>query len=154
MRVPAHGHDGFVAGVTLRPVKAFFDHPAPLAFAHRGYSPTGLENTMLAFSAAVQLGYRYSETDVRATSDGTAVIFHDARLDRLAGRPSRIRDVTWTEIRHTRIRGVEPIPTLEDVLDAWPDLRWNIDVKDPAAVSPFAHAIERTRSHDRVCVAS
>ena len=134
--------------------KPFFDHPAPLAFAHRGYSPTGLENTMLAFAGAVELGYRYIETDLRATADGTAVTFHDACLDRLTGRPGRIRDLSWAEVSRARVRGVEPIPTLEEVLDAWPELRWNIDVKDPAAVLPFARAIERTRAHDRICVAS
>jgi glycerophosphoryl diester phosphodiesterase len=54
------------------------------------------------------------------------------------------------EVRQARVRGLEPIPTLEQVLDAWPELRWNIDIKDPAAVSPFAQAIERTRAHHRV----
>jgi glycerophosphoryl diester phosphodiesterase len=133
---------------------AFFDHPVPLAFAHRGYSPAGLENTMSAFDAAVDLGYRYIETDVRATADGTVVTFHDARLDRLTDRPGRLRDQSWSEIKHARVRGVEPIPRLEDALDAWPELCWNIDVKDPAAVPAFARAIERTRAHHRVCVAS
>ena len=33
---------------------------------------------------------------------------------------------------------------LEEVLDAWPDMRWNVDVKDPAAVTPFVRAVERT----------
>ena len=138
----------------LPTVKPFFDHPAPLAFAHRGYSPTGLENTMQAFAAAVELGYRYIESDVRTTADGVVVTFHDPRLDHLTGRPGRLRELPWTEVRQARVRGLEPIPTLEQVLDAWPELRWNIDIKDPAAVSPFAQAIERTRAHHRVCVAS
>jgi glycerophosphoryl diester phosphodiesterase len=144
-----------MTGLSMRPpVKPFFDHPAPLAFAHRGYSPAGLENTMQAFAAAVELGYRYVETDVRSTADGVAVTFHDARLARLTGRTGRIRDLTWNEVRQARVHGVEPIPTIEDILDAWPDLRWNVDVKDPAAVTPFARAVERTRAHERVCVAS
>jgi glycerophosphoryl diester phosphodiesterase len=134
--------------------KPFFDHPAPLAFAHRGYSPTGLENTMRAFAAAVELGYRYIETDVRATADGLAVTFHDARLERLVGRPGRIGDLPSFDLKTALVGGVEPIPALEEVLGTWPDLRWNIDVKDPAAVSSFARAVERTRAHDRVCVAS
>jgi glycerophosphoryl diester phosphodiesterase len=139
----------------MRPrTKPFFDHPAPLAFAHRGYSPAGLENTMRAFADAVELGYRYIETDLRVTADGTAVTFHDARLDRLTGRPGRIRDLSWAEVSQARVGGLEPIPRLEEVLDAWPELRWNIDVKDPAAVPPFARAIERTRAHHRICVAS
>jgi glycerophosphoryl diester phosphodiesterase len=136
------------------PVRAFLDHPTPIAFAHRGYSPTGLENTMQAFAAAVELGYRYIETDVRATADGVAVTFHDAQLERLTGRPGPLRDLSWADVSQARVGGIEPIPALEEVLDAWPELRWNVDVKDPAAVQPFARAIERTRAHDRVCVAS
>ena len=144
-----------MTGLFMRPaVKPFFDHPAPLAFAHRGYSPAGLENTMRAFAAAVELGYHYVETDVRATANGVAVTFHDARLDRLTGHPGRIRDLSWREVGSARVGGVEPIPMLEEVLDAWPDMRWNVDVKDPAAVTPFVRAVERTRAHDRVCVAS
>ena len=144
-----------MTGLFMPPaVKPFFDHPAPLAFAHRGYSPAGLENTMRAFAAAVELGYHYVETDVRATANGVAVTFHDARLDRLTGRPGRIRDLSWREVGSARVGGVEPIPMLEEVLDAWPDMRWNVDVKDPAAVTPFVRAVERTRAHDRVCVAS
>ena len=144
-----------MTGLSMRPVvKPFFDHPGPLAFAHRGYSPAGLENTMQAFAAAVGLGYRYIESDVRTTADGVAVTFHDSRLDRLTGHSGRIRDLAWAEVRQALVHGIEPIPKLEEVLDAWPSLRWNIDVKDPAAVSPFAQAVERTRAHDRVCVAS
>jgi glycerophosphoryl diester phosphodiesterase len=134
--------------------RAYFDWPGPLAFAHRGYSEDGLENSMAAFSAAVDLGYRYLETDVRATRDGVPVTFHDATLDRVTDRTGRIADLPWPAVRQARIGGTEPVARLEDVLDAFPDVRMNIDVKDAAAVSPLARAVDRTRSHDRVCIAS
>lgn len=133
---------------------AYFDWPGPLAFAHRGFTPEGLENSMVAFSAAVELGYRYLETDVRATRDGVPVTFHDGTLDRVTDRTGRIAEQPWVEVRKARIGGIEPVTRLEDVLDAWPDVRLNIDVKDAAAVAPVARAIDRTGAHDRVCIAS
>ena len=61
---------------------------APLALAHRGFSLDGLENSMAAFRAAVDLGFRHLETDVHTTADGVLVLFHDKTLDRItAGRP-------------------------------------------------------------------
>lgn len=134
--------------------RAFFDTPAPLAFAHRGFSPDGLENSMRAFSAAVTLGYRYLETDIRASRDGVAIAFHDPTLDRITDRSGRIIDLDWAEVSRALIGGTEPIARLDEVLDAWPDIRLNIDVKDPSSVAPVANSIERTRAHDRVCVAS
>lgn len=128
--------------------------PPFAALAHRGFSRDGLENSLAAFAAAVDLGYRYVETDAHATSDGVAVALHDATLDRTTDGHGRVRDLPWREVRAARIGGVEPVPLLEDVLGSFPDVRVNIDVKEPAGIFPVAEVIERTRSHDRVLVAS
>ena len=128
--------------------------PPFAALAHRGFSRDGLENSLAAFAAAVDLGYRYVETDAHATSDGVAVALHDATLDRTTDGHGRVRDLPWREVRTARIGGVEPVPLLEDVLGSFPDVRVNIDVKEPAGIFPVAEVIERTRSHDRVLVAS
>jgi len=122
--------------------------------AHRGFSLDGLENSMAAFAAAVDLGLTYLETDVHATSDGVLLAFHDDRLDRVTDGHGLLAEQTWSQLRGARIGGVEPIPLLEDILGTWPDVRVNIDVKASPAVQPLIRTIRRTRSVDRVCVAS
>nr|WP_269813508.1 glycerophosphodiester phosphodiesterase [Ornithinimicrobium sediminis] len=122
--------------------------------AHRGFSREGLENSMAAFAAAVDLGLRYVETDVHATSDEVVVAFHDESLDRVTDRSGAITALPWREVREARIGGVEPVPTLEDLLGTWPQLRVNIDIKTPGAITPTVRVIERARAHDRVCIAS
>ncbi len=138
-----------------RPARfAFLEHDGILAFAHRGGSEAGPENSMVAFEAAVRLGYRYVETDVHCTRDGVLVAFHDARLDRLTDRVGRIAALDYAEVREARIAGAEPIPLLEDILGAWPELKVNIDPKHDNAVAPLAAAIRRTAALERVCVGS
>lgn len=122
--------------------------------AHRGFDLGGLENSMRAFEAAVRLGYRYVETDVHATRDGHVVAFHDDTLDRVTDGAGRITEMSWRQVSRTRIGGVEPVPLLEDLLGSWPELRVNIDIKSPGAILPLVRVIERTHSHDRVCVTS
>ena len=133
---------------------AFLDHPRPLAFAHRGGAAHAPENSWRAFEHAVGLGYGYLETDVQATADGVLIAFHDRTLDRLTGQPGRVCRLTLKEIAGARIGGIEPIPVLEDVLGAWPDVRFNIDVKDAPAIAPLARVLRRTSAWDRVCVVS
>ena len=50
--------------------------------AHRGARSLAPENTMPAFLKAWQVGAHGIETDVRVTSDGTLVLFHDNTLRR------------------------------------------------------------------------
>lgn len=132
----------------------YLDHPGPLAFAHRGGAIGAPENTMRAFERTVRLGYTYIETDVHATADGELVVFHDDTLDRLTDLSGPISALPYREVARARVLGSEPIPRLEDVLGTWPDMRFNIDVKEARAVAPFARALRRTGTADRVCVAS
>jgi glycerophosphoryl diester phosphodiesterase len=133
---------------------AFLDHPRPIAFAHRGGAAHAPENSWRAFEHAVGLGYRYLETDVQATSDGVLIAFHDRTLARVTGRPGRIARMNHQDVANALIDGTEPIPLLEDLLGAWPDVRFNIDLKDAPAVEPLAAVLRRTGAWDRICVTS
>ena len=133
---------------------AYLDAPTPLAFAHRGGAAHGDENTVEAFVRAIGLGYRYIETDVHATADGVAVVFHDATLERMTGEKGRIASLRWADLATVRVGGAAVVPRLEDVLDAWPEVRFNIDVKAAAGIVPTVRAVTRTGAGDRVLLAS
>src|SRR3954467_6672563 len=122
--------------------------------AHRGGAIEHLENTMPAFQACVDLGYRYLETDVRLTADGVLVAFHDATLERVTDLTGRIEHLTWAEISSARIGGREPIVRLEDLLGAWPDVRFNLDIKAAGALAPLVRTVRRLKVADRICLGS
>ncbi|MFI1288820.1 glycerophosphodiester phosphodiesterase [Streptomyces sp. NPDC020792] len=132
----------------------YLDHPGPIPFAHRGGAADGLENTVAQFRQAAGLGYRYMETDVHATADGRLVAFHDATLDRVTDGAGRIADLPWEDVRQARVGGREPVPLFAELLETFPGVRWNVDVKAEPALRPLLDLIERTNAWDRVCVGS
>lgn len=138
----------------MRQLVPYLDAPGPLGFAHRGGAAAGDENTTAAFARAVGLGYRYIETDTHATADGVAVVFHDDTLRRLLGRPGRMIDLRWADLRTERVGGAAAVPRLDEVLDAYPQVRFNIDAKTDHAVRPTLQVVERLKAHQRVLLAS
>lgn len=138
----------------MRQQVPYLDTPGPLGFAHRGGAAAGDENTTAAFARAVGLGYRYIETDTHATADGVAVVFHDDTLQRLLGRPGRMIDLRWADLRTLRVGGAAAVPRLEEILDAYPDTRFNIDAKTGPSVAPTVEVVRRAGAHDRVLLAS
>lgn len=127
------------------------------AFAHRGGAGhpdlIGLENTRAAFQHAYDQGFRYLETDVHATRDGVLVAFHDAELDRLTNSTGRIRNLTLAEVSRATIHG-HPIPTMAELLDAFPGVHWNVDLKSDEAVAALLELIDDRGVHDRFTVAA
>lgn len=109
---------------------------------------------MLAFALAVAAGSPYLETDVHATRDGIAVISHDADLRRVAGRDQRLLDLDLADVKTIRLGREHEIPTLDEALDAFPDTRFNVDLKSDEAVAPAVRAIARVRATDRVLLTS
>ncbi len=136
----------------------FFDAPTPLAFAHRGGAllpeNDGIENTQRAFQNAVDLGYRYLETDVHCSRDAVVYAFHDVELTRMTGTVSGFHDLDSGGIDAMRADGREPIPRLADLLEAFPNARFNIDAKSDDVVDPLLEVLRDADALDRVCLAS
>lgn len=132
----------------------YLDWPDVIALAHRGGASDNPENTMPAFRHAVDLGYTYLETDVHATADGVLVAFHDPDLSRTCRRPGRIGELSFAEVSAARVDGVEPIPPFLELLEEFPEARFNIDCKADSAVEPLIRDLRRLDCLDRVCVGS
>lgn len=142
----------------------FLDLPKPLVMAHRGGQGLWPPNTLYAFRRAVELGVDVLEMDIHLTKDGVIVVRHDPTVDATTDGKGAIAEMTLEEIQALdagytwtsdggktfpfRGRGFT-IPTLEEVLAAFKDTRFNIDIKpqDPAIVPIFA---EMLREHDRL----
>lgn len=108
----------------------------PVLWAHRGARVELPENTIAAFERALEVGADAIETDVRVTRDGAVVVFHDADGLRTARRAERVADVTLDELSRWDVghaasqagRG-HRAPTLDEVLVAFPEVAFNVDVK-------------------------
>ncbi len=132
----------------------YLDTAGPLALAHRGGAHEAPENSLTAFRNAVNLGYTHIETDVRATADGVPVVFHDERLDRVTDRTGRVRDLAFDQVATAHVGSAERVHCLTEVLELFPDTRFNIDIKEDNAVVPMLRLLARGDILDRVCIAS
>ena len=137
--------------------------------AHRGASGEYPENTMPAFHAAAASAADYIELDVHRTRDGHVVVAHDEGLSRIASDDRLIAEVTIAELasvdaafnfspsegwpfRHQGIR----IPTLEQVLKSWPEMRFIIELKpqDASIADAALEVVRATGMERRVLFAS
>jgi glycerophosphoryl diester phosphodiesterase len=123
-------------------------------FAHRGLALEAPENTLLAFARAISAGALYVETDVHASLDGVAVITHDPDLKRIAGRDIRVSQLTMSELRRIDLGHGQNFVSLAEALDAFPETRFNIDMKIAAAVPGAVSAILAANASRRVLVSS
>ncbi len=133
----------------------FLEHDGPIPFVHRGGALEAHENTLGAFELALASGFRWFETDVRATADGVLLAFHDATLGRVTDRDGRVSRLPYDEVAQARVGGREPIPRLDDLLYGFPDVRFNLDAKEAATLVPLGRLLSQDRTLlDRVCLAS
>lgn len=89
-----------------------------MIFAHRGlYGEKIPENSLLAFEKAVSAGIGI-ELDVRLSSDGVPMVFHDRTLKRMCGDSRQVLALTADELKRLHLDGTDmKIPTLEEVLE-------------------------------------
>jgi glycerophosphoryl diester phosphodiesterase len=147
------------------------NEPQPLLlYGHRGASAERPENTLVSFERAVALGVDVLELDVHLTRDGHVVVSHDATGQRMASEPAHIRECSLAEVQRWDAgygfvdrRGNRPfagrghrIPRLAEVLEAFRDVRLNIDIKqtDPPMVAPVLDLLTAQHALERTCLAS
>lgn len=126
----------------------------PIALAHRGGAAEATENSPSAFQRAFEIGFRFIETDVRATRDGHAVVFHDARLDRTTDRVGPVAEMMLSQVVRAELAGGDHPISLAEALRNWPTVHFNVDVKAEGAVVPFLRAVAEADAWARVCAAS
>ncbi len=135
--------------------------------AHRGSQVLWPENTIVSFQGAVDLGFRYLETDIRATRDGVLVACHDPTLERTTDGTGSVADRTFDELQELdagyhfspeeeypqRGRGVR-IPALDEVLVTFPDVILTLDLKAGGIEAALHDLIARRKAWDRIIVGS
>jgi glycerophosphoryl diester phosphodiesterase len=145
------------------------DPTARPVVAHRGDSAHAPENTMLAFERAVRLGADALEFDVRLSADGVAVVHHDPTLDRTTDGGGPVGALPLAGLRAVdagarftadggrtypfRGGGVR-VPTLDEVLGAWPRVPVLIEIKVAAASAEVRRVLDRHAAAGRAVVAS
>ncbi len=137
--------------------KSYFATTRPHLLAHRGLSQHRSdidENSIAAFEEAIRQGATHIESDVHATKDGIPVLFHDDDLERVAGLPLKISELTFSELSDLSLTNGSKVPSLKQVLEHFPQLRLNLDVKAQAGCEATARVINELRVHDRVLVSS
>jgi len=138
-----------------RDVSGGYLSPAPpRVLAHRGLALEAPENTLLAFLHAVNAGATHIETDVHGSSDGVSMVSHDPDLTRLAGRKVAVAQLTSAELRRVQLGAAQGFCSLAEALDAFPETRFNIDVKSADAIPGTIKAIRDLNAAERVLVTS
>lgn len=116
------------------------DRDRPRVVAHRGFAGVAPENTVGAVQFAADAGAEMVEVDVRPTSDGEVVVFHDDGLSTredatggLTDRTGLVHETPWEVVREATVLGSgETVPRLADVFEALPtDVGVNVELKHP-----------------------
>lgn len=164
-----------LANPQARPKKEILSYESPIVLAHRGGSAIAPENTMAAFKNSAGFGVQGFEIDIRLTKDEEIIVFHDEYLDRTTDGAGRVAEYTLEELRkldlgyhflaadgkHSYRGKGEGVVTLKELLEEFPEMHINIDIKDsPEAYegslmpSKLWRLIDSLDVHSRVVVTS
>lgn len=120
-------------------------------FAHRGFSGSYPENTMLAFKQALANGAGGIELDVQLTKDGEVIILHDEKLDRTTTGTGLVSEHSLEDLRqldasytYRGMVGFNPIPTLREYFEQvkQEDIITNIELK--TGILPYPGIEQKT----------
>jgi glycerophosphoryl diester phosphodiesterase len=138
-------------------------------YAHRGAAAERPENTMPAFERALEIGVDALELDVHVTRDGHLIVAHDEDGARCAAAPLKWSALDLAEAQRLDVGwgfvapdGTRPfagkgiaVPRFEDVLDAFPGVAINVDIKsDPRAPELMVDLVKAKGAEARVTIAS
>lgn len=101
--------------------------------SHRGYCLDAVENTRNAFDAAIKLGFRHLETDLRTTLDGQIVLHHDSSLQKSCHSDQKVEAVTLDFIRDLKTHDGQDVLGFPELIQAYSDYQWTFDIKETRA---------------------
>jgi glycerophosphoryl diester phosphodiesterase len=115
-----------------------------LKIAHRGASGLYPENTLSAFSAAVEQAADMVELDVHLSADSQLVVIHDETVDRTTNGSGEVASLTLPELSRLDAGGGEKIPALSEVLLlTGRKCGVNIELKSPGTAAPVDKIIRQ-----------
>ena len=124
-------------------MKSYLDYDGLAVLAHRGGVEESYENTLESFHYSQSIGCEFIETDVQVSADGVPYIFHDKDLKRILDLDKRFDSLLSTEIDKLKIFENYKIPKLEEALNEFPNIRFQIDFKSDEVVQPALNIIEK-----------
>lgn len=153
------------------PNHPYFDGPDFMVIAHRGGRSLGPENTLYTYRRAVDLGVDVLEIDVRLTKDNNLAVIHDKTVDRTTNGTGTVDSYSMAELRKLdagyrwspengspyplRAKGIR-IPSLDEVFQVFPQMRINIEIKDPkpGTIKRLCRTIQENKMSAKVLIAS
>lgn len=123
----------------------------PLIIAHRGATSVAKENTYEAFEQAINMGVDGIEMDIRQTSDGKLVAYHNWRV-KVGLRRKYLHSLTWKNLKDVI---PDNIPLLKDVFEKFKNQTlFNLDIKEKVSTPDLIKLIKERRMGNQVLIDS